>query len=128
MIFNLLFFTTLVWGMRLLRDFFHEKLHICVFFDHILIFPHFFELKKTRIEISRRLVKFSGRELRYLTISCIFGWCRYQNNPRLSWSLITQNYPKQAPRVCFAWGWPFFTNTGPSVKVDKLDFPNPNLL
>ena len=32
-----------------------------------------------RIEISRRLVKKSARELRCETISCIFGQCRYQN-------------------------------------------------
>ena len=53
--------------------FFHEKRHVCVFFDHIIIFPYFFELKKMRIEILRRLVKFSARELRSETISCNFG-------------------------------------------------------
>ena len=46
-----------------------------------------FELKKTRIEISRRLVKISVCGLRSETISYICGWCRYQNNPRLSCSL-----------------------------------------
>ena len=66
---------------------FYEKRNFCVFFDHMIIFPYFFESKKTRIEILRRSVKCSARELRSETISCIFGWCRYQNNPRLSWSL-----------------------------------------
>ena len=33
------------------------------------------------------LSKFSAREIRSETLSCNFGWCRYQNNPRLSWSL-----------------------------------------
>ena len=43
------------------------------FFDHLIIFPHLFESKKTRIEILRRSVQFSARELRSETISCIFG-------------------------------------------------------
>ena len=29
--------------MRLLKDFFHEKLHFYVFFNHIVIFPHFWK-------------------------------------------------------------------------------------
>ena len=73
--------------MWLLKDLFHEKRNFCVCFYHMITVPHFFESKKTRIEILRRSVKFSARELRSETIECIFGWCRYQNNPRLSWSL-----------------------------------------
>ena len=53
----------------------------------MIVFPHLFESKKARIEILRRSVKISACELRSETISCIFGWCPYQNNPRLSWSL-----------------------------------------
>ena len=49
--------------------------------------PHFCGSKTTRIETSRRSVQFSARELRCEIISCIFGWCPYQNKPRLSWSL-----------------------------------------
>ena len=33
-----------------------RKTTFCVFFDHIIIFHHFFELKKTRLDISRKLV------------------------------------------------------------------------
>ena len=51
------------------QSFFHENQHFCVLFDHIVIFPHLFEVKKTRIEIWHRLVEKSDRELRYLTIS-----------------------------------------------------------
>ena len=45
------------------------------------------EPKKARIDILRTSVQFSARELPSETISCIFGWCLYQNNPGLSWSL-----------------------------------------
>ena len=51
------------------------------------IFLHLIEPKKTCIDILRRSVTFSARELRSETTSCIFGWCPYQNTPRLSWSL-----------------------------------------
>ena len=68
-------------------SYFRETWHFCVFVDLAVFFPYVFELKKTRIEISRRLVIISARELRSETISCIFLWFRYQNNPRLSWSL-----------------------------------------
>ena len=54
------------------KIFFSKKQHFCVFLDHIIIFQHFFELKKTRLEIPLRLVQVSARELRYLTISCNF--------------------------------------------------------
>ena len=45
-----------------------------------------------RIEILRKSVKFSARELRSETISCIFGWCLYQNNLGLFGSLCTFAY------------------------------------
>ena len=54
----------------------------CIMFSSIL-----FRIKKTRIEILRRSVQVSARKLRSETISCVFGWCPYQNTPRLSWSL-----------------------------------------
>ena len=62
-------------GMRHVASqrFVQEERHCCVFLDHIVIFPRLFELKKTRIEIWRRLVQKSARELRYLTISCNLG-------------------------------------------------------
>jgi len=66
---------------------FTENVFFAFFLYHMIIFPHLFELKKTRIEMLRRSVKFSARELRSETTSCIFGWCPHQNNPRLSWSL-----------------------------------------
>ena len=47
----------------------------------------FWNPTKTRIENLRISVQFSTRELPSETISCIFGWCLYQNNPGLSWSL-----------------------------------------
>ena len=46
-----------------------------------------FELKKTRIDIFRRSVQFSARELPSETISCILGWRLYQKPPVSSWSL-----------------------------------------
>ena len=49
--------------------------------------PHVLKSKKTCNDIWRRLVQKSASELRYLTILCNFAWCRYQNNPCLSWSL-----------------------------------------
>ena len=54
-------------------------------------FSNVFGLKRTRTEISQNIVNFSARELRSEIISSIFEWCRYQNNPRLSWSLIHGN-------------------------------------
>ena len=65
------------------KDLFDEKIYVCVVFDHFVFFSIFFRIKKMRIDISRRLVIFSARELRYLTISCILG-CLYQNNLGLS--------------------------------------------
>ena len=53
----------------------------------IVFFTFLFERKKTGIDILRRCVQFSARELRSETISCVFGWCQYQNKPRSSWSL-----------------------------------------
>ena len=61
------------------QRFFHEEQHFGVFrtilsfSDHIIIFPHIFELTKMGIEISRRLIKKSAHELRPEPISCIFG-------------------------------------------------------
>ena len=51
------------------KIFFQENQHFYVFLDHIIIFQHFFEVKKTRLEIPLRLVQSRARELRYLTIS-----------------------------------------------------------
>ena len=63
---------------------FFKKNDVCRFFvDHTVMFVHFFEVKKTRNEIWRRLVQTRARQLPYLTIWCNFGSCRYQNNPRL---------------------------------------------
>ena len=50
--------------------------------------------KKTRIEMLKKSVQVSACELRSETISCTFGWCRYQNNHRLSWSLPFPKIPK----------------------------------
>ena len=56
------------------QRFFFTKNDIFVFLlDHIVIFPYFFEAKKTRNETWRRLVQMRARELRYLTICCNFG-------------------------------------------------------
>ena len=52
---------------------FHENIIVVFLFDHMIIFPHFLESKKTRIEFLRRSVHFSARELRSETIPCIFG-------------------------------------------------------
>jgi len=54
------------------------------FVDPLLYcFLHSSESKKTRIEILRRSVPFSARELRSKTRSCILGWCQYQNKTPL---------------------------------------------
>ena len=63
------------------QSFFYENQHFYVFLDHIIIFQHFFELKKTRLEIPLRLVQVSARELRYLTISSIFDNFRIKTTP-----------------------------------------------
>ena len=47
---------------------FYENQQICFFLDHIVIFHDFFELKKTRNVIWRRMVHTRARELPYLTI------------------------------------------------------------
>ena len=74
MISESLFFTSLVWGVKLLKDCFTKNnMFVCFFVDHIVIVPHSYELKKTRIEISGRLVNKSARELRSETISSIFA-------------------------------------------------------
>ena len=68
-VFKLLFFFQL-WceACSFSKMFSHEKQHFCVLFDHIVIFLDFFELKKTRNVIWRRMVHTRARELPYLTI------------------------------------------------------------
>ena len=60
------------------------------------VFFTFCRIKKTCIEFVRRSFHFSAHELRSENISCIFRWCRYQNNPRLSSNLLVG---KIQPRV-----------------------------
>ena len=73
------------------QRFFSRKPTFLCFLDHIIIFQHFFELKKMRLEIPLRLVQTRARELRYLTISCNLWWFRYQNKLCLSWNLQKQS-------------------------------------
>ena len=68
-------------------SFSNEKWHLRVLLAHFSILLHFFQSNKLRIEILRSSVQLSAHELRSGTISWIFGWCPYQNKPRLSWSL-----------------------------------------
>ena len=58
---------------------------------NIFVFLYLFEPKMIRIDILRRSVRFPASELPSDTISWIFGWCLYQNNPGLSWSLRIGN-------------------------------------
>ena len=58
------------------------------FYTMCSCFRIFSNQQKRRIEMLRRDVQIAARELRSETISCIFGRCPYQNNPRLSWSLL----------------------------------------
>ena len=66
-------------------NFFTILNEIQVFLFDFAFFLDSFEPKKTRIEILRRSVQFSARELRSETISCIFG------------STISVSIPKQPP-------------------------------
>ena len=68
-------------------DVFMSFKYISISLTSFEFFWYFSNQQKTRIAFLRRSVKISARELRSETISCIFGGCRYQNNPRLSWSL-----------------------------------------
>ena len=55
------------------QRFVFTKNNIVVFLlDHIFMFPQFFELKKTRINIWRRLVQKSARELDILPFGAIW--------------------------------------------------------
>ena len=70
-------------------------------FDYMLVcfFPRhccFSDLKKMRLDIWHRAVPFSARELRAETNSWKNGWCQYQINRRLSWSLHTVHGINQA--------------------------------
>ena len=62
-------------------QFYFSLFLVCAYFE-------LFEPTKTCIGFLRISVQISGRELRSETISCIFGESQYQNNPRLSWSLV----------------------------------------
>ena len=50
------------------QRFFDEKQHVCVFLDHVAIFPDCFALEKARNTIWRKLLQTRARELRFLTI------------------------------------------------------------
>ena len=78
---------------------FHEELPFGVFLPYCH-FSHFFELKKTRIEFSLRLVEISARDLRSDTISCIWLMMSVPKQPPLKLKSVKKvNQPGLVDRI-----------------------------